>query len=703
MDSRAAKLALARKKLKDHQVKKNVSSQKEEAVMITEFDIPQDNLQSVIQNNEPDPNINSHSYNMEEIQHIHNVIESHNLNQNVQTLEPDVNVTEILISQKRNLEMQVDEQQKKLNELENKYTLTVQNYNAFQQKYHNLEDEYNVLCNKDKILTEKLLEKDKIITELETIKSTLSDQYNNLSEQLEFTKTMLTAKETENATLHNQLCNVQNQLDVMKLQLQQLTNGTNSEVTIKNDNSLQTEEILQKIAVLEQQLKMSQKEKDQISVHYEHYVNELNQQLKSVMLKNENMSKELQNLSNRETSLIEQISDMEIRLQNYCIKNEDVEKDIKSKTNVEELEKNYSNLQATLEDIKIKYEEIQEKYLASEAKIKQLSEMEDTEHKHDILKLNADIASDKVAAQRATEQNKKLKSDMQNLEEAYVKMSSDKLELTEKLAAEKYLNRELTIKLAEVDEKSKEIHLKLMAKDEEMIRLQTAYRNLEREFEKQSREIQQSEKHCTEPQPIELQNKSDLPENLELNDKENVSACTYNHCSDEQQGSFIEPSNTKSHLTYQNDDAMLKLQERFLKIMEEVADLSDEKHRLEHIIMQLQNETDTICEYVALYQQQRSLLKKRDEERSAQIKIFQEECDKLKNQIEELNNILTTFADDKELSSYFQEESKHKELQKVIKLISHLKNNCLFDPNKNNVDFKNFYPCNCCSGKLIEV
>lgn len=39
-----------------------------------------------------------------------------------------------------------------------------------------------------------------------------------------------------------------------------------------------------------------------------------------------------------------------------------------------------------------------------------------------LLKLNADITSDKVAAQRATEQNKKLKYDLQGLEEAVVKM-----------------------------------------------------------------------------------------------------------------------------------------------------------------------------------------------------------------------------------------------------------------------------------------
>lgn len=40
--------------------------------------------------------------------------------------------------------------------------------------------------------------------------------------------------------------------------------------------------------------------------------------------------------------------------------------------------------------------------------------------------------------------------------------------------------------------------------------------------------------------------------------------------------------------------AMEKLQERFTRTMAEVAELSDEKQRLEHLVLQLQGETETI-------------------------------------------------------------------------------------------------------------
>jgi hypothetical protein len=39
---------------------------------------------------------------------------------------------------------------------------------------------------------------------------------------------------------------------------------------------------------------------------------------------------------------------------------------------------------------------------------------------------------------------------------------------------------------------------------------------------------------------------------------------------------------------------MEKLEERFTRTMKDVADLSDEKQRLEHLVLQLQGETETI-------------------------------------------------------------------------------------------------------------
>lgn len=44
-------------------------------------------------------------------------------------------------------------------------------------------------------------------------------------------------------------------------------------------------------------------------------------------------------------------------------------------------------------------------------------------------------------------------------------------------------------------------------------------------------------------------------------------------------------------------EAMIKLEEKFKNKMQEVAELEDEKQRLEHLVLQLQGETETIGGY----------------------------------------------------------------------------------------------------------
>lgn len=82
-------------------------------------------------------------------------------------------------------------------------------------------------------------------------------------------------------------------------------------------------------------------------------------------------------------------------------------------------------LQDDLNELKTKHENLQSQYAESVAKVQELSDVKEAECNHDnisLSKLNADMTSDKVAAQRATEQNKQLKQDIQRLEDAFVKM-----------------------------------------------------------------------------------------------------------------------------------------------------------------------------------------------------------------------------------------------------------------------------------------
>ncbi|KAJ8390043.1 hypothetical protein AAFF_G00112040 [Aldrovandia affinis] len=68
--------------------------------------------------------------------------------------------------------------------------------------------------------------------------------------------------------------------------------------------------------------------------------------------------------------------------------------------------------------------------------------------------------------------------------------------------------------------------------------------------------------------------------------------------------------------------AMEKLQLRFTSLMQEKVDLRERVEELEHRCIQLSGETDTIGEYIALYQNQRAIMKQRHLEKEQYISIL---------------------------------------------------------------------------------
>ncbi|XP_013181416.1 PREDICTED: golgin subfamily A member 2-like [Papilio xuthus] len=682
MDERAAKLAAARQKLKHHQEKKMVrtevsSSSQEYSALNKEA------IEDIV--------------NVKELTTANDVVDSyrdnHLIKNSVTPKKSDMNVTEILITNKTKLEEQVKTLEKRLVELQRSFNSAVEQQNVYAQTVSCLQMELQTVQNKYEVLNDENSLQKNTILDLQSKITALSEQNTNLIEQLEFTKTMLTVKENENSQLTNHISMLQNQIDVLQLQMKQLTNNSNmSNISVSQDQKEQTsnDQLYQKISNLEQQMQSLQKERDSISSHYEHYVGELNRQLKVMETNNNELSVETQRLQNRETNLVDQISEMEIRLQNFQSKK------VEEHENVLKLQETIKTKEKKIQELSAAYSELQAKCYEKQVQIETFNKNKEINCDQDnisISKLNADIASDKVAAQRATEQNKKLKTDLTELEFAFIKMSKDKLDLTDKLTHEKQLNKELMLKLADIEENLKSVQNKLKAKDDEMIRLQNSCRILENNYEKSLENYHQSK---------EKDQSSISKEEKDINCNENDAIHVHNQEFDERRD-LLEIDDEEIRLSIAKEDAMLKLQERFLNIMDEVANLSDEKHRLEHIILQLQNETDTICEYIALYQQQRSLLKKRDEDRSEQIKMFQIESNKLKMQLEELNDLLLRFANDDELKKFLQDESRKNDLDKVMELMLSVKTSSLISLNHKMLDFKNFYPCNCCSGQLIDV
>ncbi|KAL0965485.1 hypothetical protein UPYG_G00281900 [Umbra pygmaea] len=86
--------------------------------------------------------------------------------------------------------------------------------------------------------------------------------------------------------------------------------------------------------------------------------------------------------------------------------------------------------------------------------------------------------------------------------------------------------------------------------------------------------------------------------------------------------------------------AMDKLQHRFTSLMQEKADLKERVEELEHRCIQLSGETDTIGEYIALYQNQRAIMKQKHMEKEHYISMLAQDKEEMKTKLSELQELV---------------------------------------------------------------
>ncbi|KAK3864792.1 hypothetical protein Pcinc_029550 [Petrolisthes cinctipes] len=102
-------------------------------------------------------------------------------------------------------------------------------------------------------------------------------------------------------------------------------------------------------------------------------------------------------------------------------------------------------------------------------------------------------------------------------------------------------------------------------------------------------------------------------------------------------------------------EQLLKLQEahnalekRFSRSMEQVAVLSDEKQQLEHVVQQLQLETDTIGDYITIYQFQRGVMKQQARERELELASLRHEREEMKDKLANLQDLMAMLGQEKD-------------------------------------------------------
>lgn len=280
--------------------------------------------------------------------------------------------------------------------------------------------------------------------------------------------------------------------------------------------------------------------------------------------------------------------------------------------------------------------------------------------------------------------------------------SNDKLELASQLQSEEYLNRDVRNRFGDLESELKSVKEKLHFKDEEMIRLTHENSQFDAKIQELTRKLDANSNDSVR-QVIELQKKlhaankeikqlrmklnggskeegnetnispEDAVEVTETGSKEvhlhehdhshdhghehgHEHSHEHGHCShehsaapyngDDEIKSAIEALDNSdvvsvtSTINIATNEAMDKLQDRFRRTMNEIADLTEEKHRLEHLVTQLQSETETIGEYIALYQTQRRLLKQREIEKDIQLNRIAADREDMRDKLRQLNELV---------------------------------------------------------------
>ncbi|UJR13376.1 hypothetical protein I4U23_000393 [Adineta vaga] len=159
-----------------------------------------------------------------------------------------------------------------------------------------------------------------------------------------------------------------------------------------------------------------------------------------------------------------------------------------------------------------------------------------------------------------------------------------------------------------------------------------------------------------------------------------------------------------------NDQELLQ---NYHRVIDENAQLNDRIQELDHVILQLQSETDTIGDYIRLYQQQREQLQKRYQEKDDSITQLTQDRLNLQKKISELEILIIQFLNIPITPTEFPESSETIDCSLTsdkTTSLSHLRqtnvsvrqNNSLSTVKLAFVD-TNIYICSTCSGSVQSV
>ena len=535
-------------------------------------------------------------------------------------------------------------------------------------------------------------------------------------------------KKTELIAVQQELQEKTALLSLSELRIQQLKGTTPTE---EDKHAMVLLE--QELAQAKESLKIINIEKDEANKQYQNYVKRLDTQQAKLLDEIKGQNKTIEDLQLREQSYIQRLSELEQQVQQEREKVESLLPLQTQKGQIDTLLKNIDELTLEQERLHIT---LSEKDSQIEMLTKELNDLRELSNQEaEVKKLANALQSEQVGASRAVHQNRQLKEQLTDMENAFVSLSNAKLDLTEQLQGERSIGRKLNAQLNKVESELEELKEKLKEKE-------AALEELEKE-RLQSAQIAdqmqhyQAQSHHVDTFQRELQNALITIEKLEKEKQELIHKLqekSQDSTVNQNDSHFVNINNTLNQETEIDSDRqqennvtaiepVKQLEQRFKETMERVAELTEEKQKLEHLVLQLQSETETIGEYITLYQKQRAVLQGRARERDQMFRQLLEQRNQQQEQLHKLkilvidflrkeyihsngterlietetdsSNDTVTAKKSKETVDKQIENKNVSEILDVLTDIKDCKDSCLFEPN--------FHPCPWCSGKLLTV
>ncbi|CAF0763475.1 unnamed protein product [Adineta ricciae] len=463
---------------------------------------------------------------------------------------------------------------------------------------------------------------------------TIEDLKQNLNESNE----KLNQQQSTVDQLNSEITRLRQKLEQSEIRVQQYQSINDTSVVNRYEQQIDelqkaialktndTEALLASVNHMRLDNEQTQLQYQQYNANMQRHVQELNEQINQLKQTNNLLENEREAMKRSYEMKLTEIQDTQTVHNHTNNSNLELERDALLQEN--QLFKNaIDEWSRRFEEIRLENEQMNKLSSEKDAYITELENRHGTvqDNTIDHETLLQTIQTDKTTLSRAMAQNKQLKDQLTELQDGFIKMSNDNMNLTNQIQAQEYLNRQLNERLAQQELVTQQIPTIETEKQEQQVQSidkSGQDDNIQRlnELTEENRLLRERLSQLEQQQQQQTQGNTDA----HLNDSSSLS-------------SFSAPVDEAPQL---QNGFVEKIIDRFNRAMRDNADLQDRTQQLEHLILQLQSETDTIGDYISLYQQQRLQLHRRYQEKDDYIKQLSQDRLNLQRKLSELETLL---------------------------------------------------------------